>query len=116
MFNAVMKLLNWTKKLELNQIDQYGIKIDHDHKPFIVQKRLTSSTRTSEYRPDPSGLKQQENKKPPHAPRTIPPLSQQKRTNSQDPAEHWCWSPTKNLGAGERDGDWWGGLGGAGLL
>ena len=59
---------------------------------------------TSEYRP-PSGLKQQANKNPPQAPCTIPLLNQHVKTNSQDPVAHWCWSPTKNLGAGERGGD-----------
>ena len=47
----------------------------------------------------------------------MPPLNQQKRTNSQDPVPHWCWSPTKNFGcAGDvfwRGGcDEWSGCGG----
>ena len=69
---------------------------------FFVQKKLTLSASALEFRPPPSGLKQQENKKPPQEPSIRPPLNQQKRKNSQDPVPHWCWSPTKALGAGER--------------
>ena len=68
----------------------------------VVQKKLTFSAMALEFRPPPSGLKQQANKKPPQEPSIRPPLSQQKRKNSQDPVPHWCWSPTKALGAGDR--------------
>ena len=68
----------------------------------FVQKKLTFTAMAFEFRPPPSALKQQANKKPPQDPSICPPLNQQKRKNSQDPVPHWCWSPTKALGAGER--------------